>query len=252
MIPARDVQTYVINLPRRTDRRAEISRSLPHDLPVIFTSDWDDRFDGRTLSLDDLTNAGYTLFPWPIESTNRWWNRPLKYGEIGCTLAHLACWQHAATAGTEPYILILEDDAILPPTFLDDLLRVLEYLADHTLFDLLYLGRDPLEPDRHTVAAGIVVPGYSHCSYGYLLTRSGLDVLLGMRLDQAIVPVDEFLPSLYIDHPRHDLRARFPHRLRALACEPSLVHQRPKADAGSDTEDSASVPSRQGRSRPYR
>ncbi|GAA5110473.1 glycosyltransferase family 25 protein [Haloechinothrix salitolerans] len=241
MISTRDVRTYVINLPRRADRRAEITRRLPHALPVVFTSDWGAQFDGRILSLDDLHNAGHKLFPWPIASQNPWWSRPLKYGEIGCTLAHHACWRHAATTGTEPYILILEDDAVLGPTFLDDLLQALERLAETTAFDLLYLGRYPLEPDRGAVAPGLVVPGYSHCSYGYLLTRPALDVLLGMHLEHAIVPVDEFLPSLYIDHPRDDLRARFPSQLTALACEPPLVHQRPKDDAGSDTEDSAFV-----------
>lgn len=66
-------------------------------------------------------------------------------------------------------------------------------------------------------------------------------MILDARLDLAMVPVDEFLPALYHPHPRPDLRRRFPPRLRALAFDPPLVTQRPKAEAGSDTEDSAFV-----------
>ncbi|NKQ55616.1 glycosyltransferase family 25 protein [Amycolatopsis sp. K13G38] len=245
MVTARDIRSYVINLPRRADRRAEIARALPPDLPVTFTSDWNGPFDGRELSRADLERTGHKLFPWPIASDNPWWSRPLKYGEIGCTLAHLACWRHAANTCSEPYILILEDDAVLGPAFLEELIRALERLVRHIRhFDLLYLGRYPLEPDHHASLPGFVVPGYSHCTYGYLLTRPALDVLLDTHLEHAIVPIDEFLPSLYIDHPRPDLRARFPRQLTAFACEPPLVRQRPKEEAGSDTEDSAFVTSR--------
>lgn len=244
MITSRDLRTYVVNLPRRSDRRRAMTRTLPDGLEVIFTSDWGSRFDGRHLSVAELENEGCALFPWRIESDNPWWNRPLKYGEIGCTLAHLACWDHAAANGDEPYVLILEDDAMLPPTSLSELLCALNDLAGRASFDLLYLGRDPLEPDRPAPVPGFVVPGYSHCTFGYLLTRAALRILLDTHLEKAIVPVDEFLPALYIDHPRTDLMARFPRRLNALACEPALVRQRPKDEAGSDTEDSAFVTQR--------
>ncbi|MER6971154.1 glycosyltransferase family 25 protein [Nocardioides sp. NPDC000445] len=241
MTSAADIRTYVINLKRRPDRRAWMTRSLPAELTATFTSDWQGPFDGQELRQADLEEAGYKLFPWQIESDNSWWSRPLKYGEIGCTLSHLACWRHAAQNGNEPYILVLEDDAVLQPTFLEDLLEGLGRLdGHHARFDLLYLGRYLLDPDQEAVP-GFVAPGYSHCTFGYLLTRPALGVLLATQLESAVVPVDEFLPSLYIDHPRADLRARFPRQLTALAFDPPIVHQRPKDDAGSDTEDSAFV-----------
>lgn len=232
-----DIRSYVINLPRRPDRRAGITRSLPPELPVTFTSDWDGPFDGRQLTRHVIEQSGYTLFAWQIDSDNPWWRRPLKLGEVGCTLAHLACWRHAAHAGSEPFVLVLEDDVVLAPTFLDSLLTGLQCLSRASHFDLLYLGRYPLEPDRPALP-GFVRPGYSHCTFGYLLTRHALGRLLAARLEQAIVPVDEFLPALSIDHPRQDLRARFPRQLTALAFDPPLVRQLPKDQAGSDTEDS--------------
>jgi collagen beta-1,O-galactosyltransferase len=231
-----DIRTYVINLRRRTDRRDRMNRILAPELRATFTSDWDGPFDGRTLNRTDLEAAGYRMFPWQIESDNPWWDRPLKVGEIGCTLSHLACWQDAITRH-EPYALVLEDDAVLEDGFTESLVTGLRWTAGSHPFDLLYLGRYPLGPDR-VVAPGLVSPGYSHCTFGYLLTRNALKVLLAQRLHQAVVPVDEFLPSLYIGHPRADLRARFPRRLRALAFGPPLVRQLPKDEAGSDTEDS--------------
>lgn len=234
-----DIRTYVINLKRRPDRRDHMTQVLTPQLEPIFTSDWNGPFDGHDLDLAGLREGGYRLFPWRVDSANPWWSRPLKLGEIGCTLSHLACWCDAATS-SHRYILVLEDDVVLAPQFLDDLLEGLRRLTDRVAFDLLYLGRYPLEPDKPMIP-GFVVPGYSHCTFGYLLTRRAVDVLIGARLDQAIVPIDEFLPACYIDHPRPDLRARFPRQLAALAFQPPLVRQLPKHGAGSDTEDSAFV-----------
>ncbi|WP_322753063.1 glycosyltransferase family 25 protein [Frankia sp. Cas3] len=219
-----------------------MTSTLPPELKVTFTSDWSGPFDGHDLTRNHLDAAGYTLFPWQIESDNLWWARPLKYGEVGCTLAHLACWRDAAQTGDEPFVIVLEDDAVLLAAFLEQLLAGLHRLTRRGPFDLLYLGRFPLEPDHdRPVLEGFVSPAYSHCTFGYLLTRPALDLVLATHLEEAVVPVDEFLPSLYIDHPRPDLRARFPRQLTALAFDPPLVSQRPKGEAGSDTEDSAFV-----------
>jgi collagen beta-1,O-galactosyltransferase len=223
---AADIRTYVVNLPRRADRRDRMRQILPRELNAVYTCEWDGPFEGRDLHHADLERAGYRLFPWQIESDNPWWGRPLKLGEIGCTLSHLACWQDAA-ARAEPYTLILEDDAVLQPGFLNDLLEGLDLLIRRRAFDLLYLGRYPLEPDRPALP-GFVSPGYSHCTYGYLLTRQGARLLLGADLGQAIIPVDEFLPAMYLGHPRADVRACFPRQLRAVAFDPPLVRQLPK------------------------
>lgn len=229
---------YVVNLRRRVDRRQRMEAILPPDLPVVFTSDWETSFDGHELDPERLLRQGFRPFPWRIQSDNPWWSRPLKRGEIGCALAHLACWRHAATDTDASLILLLEDDAVLDDGFLEKLLVGLRRLRHHrALFDLLYLGRHPLGLDRPALD-GFVAPGFSHCTFGYLLTRHGLEIVLAARLDQAIVPVDEFLPALYMDHPRPDVRARYPRGLTALAFSPPLVRQLPKDEAGSDTEDS--------------
>ncbi len=67
-------------------------------------------------------------------------------------------------------------------------------------------------------------------------------LLLAAGLGGALIPVDEFLPAMYIDHPRADVRTRFPPRLCVLSFDPPLVHQLPKLTAESDTEDTEFIP----------
>ncbi|YCK35264.1 glycosyltransferase family 25 protein [Actinomadura sp. ATCC 39365] len=240
MFELSETQTYVVNLRRRPDRRARMEHMLPAEMTAIFTSDWTGPFDGHGLSPDVLERHSVSPFPWQIESTNPWWNRPLKLGEIGCTLSHLACWRHALTTG-KSHALILEDDAVLADGFVDRLTAATAALGSADEIGLVYLGRVPLEQDRPYLP-GMVSPGYSHCTYGYILSRPAIITLLAAKLEKAIIPIDEFLPAMYADHPRTDVRARFPRRISALAFDPPLVEQLDKDEAGSDTEDSAFLP----------
>ncbi|TVZ03864.1 aspartate aminotransferase family protein [Trebonia kvetii] len=91
------------------------------------------------------------------------------------------------------------------------------------------------------VTEGIVRPGFSYCTFGYLLSASGLRKVLSCGFERALIPVDELLPALCMDHPREDIRLLYPKRLSAHALEPALITQLPKREAGSDTESSAFV-----------
>jgi glycosyl transferase family 25 len=208
---------------------------LPSGLAAEFTTLWEGPLDGHSISADSL--KGYGLFPWKIDAENLWWSRELKKGEVGCAISHLTCWERAV-ANNDPWFLFLEDDVVFVEGFtqrLEDGMARLEQFDP--AWDLVYLGRVPLATD-HDVLEGFVRPGYSHCTYGYALSRGGAAKLLSAGLRNALIPVDEFLPAMYIDHPREDLQARYPRRLAAYAFEPSIVLQLPKATAGSDTEDS--------------
>ncbi|HXB47365.1 MAG TPA: glycosyltransferase family 25 protein [Streptosporangiaceae bacterium] len=236
------LKAYVVNLRRRADRRARMERVLPAAWDVQFTSDWDGPMDGQAIDPDDL--PGFGLYPWEIPSDNPWWCRPLKLGEIGCAISHWMCWQKAAKDGADP-ALILEDDAVLADhcaELLQARLARLSIAGPH--WDLLYLGRWALDDEDRPVAEGIVQPGFSYCTFGYLLSASGLAAVLSCGFERALIPVDELLPALYMGHPREDVRSLYPKRLRAYALEPPLVAQLPKDQAGSDTETSAFAPSR--------
>lgn len=66
---------------------------VPVGMPITYTSAWHGPFDGRELTSSAIAEHGYRLFPWRIDSPNPWWSRPLKLGEVGCSLSHLRCWQ---------------------------------------------------------------------------------------------------------------------------------------------------------------
>jgi glycosyl transferase, family 25 len=229
------MKVFVVNLARRPDRRAWMERILPTAWDVEFTTDWPGPLDGADIEPDDL--RGLHLFPWQTESSNEWWNRPLKLGEIGCAVSHWLCWQRAVALHSTR-ALVLEDDVTLVPRIEHVLeARLAELAALDPEWDLVYLGRWALEPRSDVpVAPGIVRPAYSYCTFGYMLSATGLAKVLDVQYERAIIPVDELLPALYMPHPRADVRRRYPPCLNAYAFDPPLVTQLPKEVAGSDTE----------------
>ncbi|MEU0518546.1 glycosyltransferase family 25 protein [Streptosporangium sp. NPDC006007] len=231
------LQTYVVNLKRRQDRRERITRQLPAELTVEFTSDWDGPFDGAALDGEVLRALGVGLFPWRIESNNPWWNRTLKYGEVGCTLSHLACWKRGLETDA-PLFMIVEDDVRLVDGFLPRLLEGIEAVRENGEIGLTYLARCPMEPDQ-LAWPGFVRPGFSYCTWGYLLDRETARQLVDAQVEMAVIPVDEFLPAMYLDHPRPDVRTRFPRRIEALAFAPPLLADPSDELSDSDTETSA-------------
>ncbi|MER5319541.1 glycosyltransferase family 25 protein [Streptosporangium roseum] len=234
-----EIRTYVINLRRRPDRRRHMQRILPNELKASYTSDWDGPFDGTKLDLAELNRHGYGLFPWEVDIDHRWWGRPLRFGEVGCMVSHIHCWRDALTS-TASVFLILEDDVDLVPDFREQLLPGIEAIRGSDGPALIYLGRDPQEPDTEW-RDGIVSPGFSYGTYGYMVNRAGVQAFLATDPHRDIIPADEFLPAMYLDHPRPDVRKRYPKQISALAFVPPLLVQLPKREAGSDTELSAFV-----------
>jgi glycosyl transferase family 25 len=233
-------RTYVVNLRRREDRRRHMEKQLPEGLPAVFTSDLDGPFDGLDLDLEKVQRAGCGLFDWPLpegSTGNPYWERNLTYGEIGCTLSHLACWEHAMTTSASVF-LILEDDVTIPPRFTERLASGLaEITSRHPDTGLVYLLRRPLGTDQE-LFPGVVAPGFSYWTCGYVLIREAAHLILEADVRRSLVPVDEFLPAMYTDHPRKDVRRRFPRRISAAAFEPPLIGKLPKEVVGSDTRDS--------------
>jgi glycosyl transferase, family 25 len=228
------VLVYVINRRARPDRRAAMERQLaswPHS--IWFTSDWEGVFDWESLTPGFLSEL--RPFAWQIDSDNPWWSRPLKLGEIACALAHEACWLSFLRSDAE-HCVILEDDAVLLPDFADEVALVVSELSGSD-WDFCYLGRLPIEADR-AATSRLVRPGYSHCTYAYMLSRVGGNKLVSARLRDRVMPIDEFIPALYTRHPRADVAIEIAPVLVAFAVDPPLVRQRSKDDAGSDTEDS--------------
>jgi len=229
----------IAGLRRRTDRRMAIQSQLANRWPKepLFASDlglvadwseWDqatiNKFSGRT-------------FPWRMTgSSNPWWNRDLKLGEIACTLTHWNIWKYAWDQNF-PQLIVLEDDAELLPGFYECEGVIADLSTADSWWDLLYLGRERLEPDS-SAFRNFRRPGFSYCTFGYVLSRHGIWSLLETRLADCVIPVDEFLPAMYLKHPRNDVNLRFPPQIHAYGLAGDIVSTKNDAAWGSDTEES--------------
>lgn len=230
---------WLISLNRRQDRRCRtlrLLRGMACEVTIV-DSYHGMTTDGQALSRRLLEAQGVSVFPWKIAgSSNAWWARDLKYGEIGCALAHLAAWEQIATCNAPG--LVLEDDVHFTSMFWARLRARIEVLQEFDVTpDLMYLGRDAAgSAPEPVVAPGIVRPAYTYGTYGYMLWPRGARMLSMAGLNTAVVPADEFLSSMHTRHPRPDVAHRFSPQLNAVACAPPLLAQLPRGMVGSDTE----------------
>jgi GR25 family glycosyltransferase involved in LPS biosynthesis len=154
-----------------------------------------DAVDGRSPQV----NFPWELFKgWKMRSDNKYWNREITAGEIGCALSHLSVWKDAFKKGYSKILILEEDFKVLRPWNEEDVITEEEW-------GLFYLGRNRVGEDQEEISATIVRPGYSYCTHAYMLSRMGIQRLLEQNFENTIMPVDEFLPATYIEHPRADL-----------------------------------------------
>lgn len=233
------MKAFVLNLKRRKDRKERVSAQLPGYFETYFTSDWDGPMDGQYLTDEMLREHGFSLFPWELQSENRWWNRPMSKGEIGCAISHWLCWEKASSFN-DPHYVFLEDDVRLGPTFAEDLPGIVTRLSVlDEAWDLLFLGRCPQGAGEERIGE-FVKPGFSYGTHAYMLSRAGVAKLLATGFPGDLIPADELLPAMYGDHPRADVRARYPRCMRAYSVDPLLCSV--DHELGSDIMDSGSMP----------
>ncbi|KAA1242919.1 glycosyltransferase family 25 protein [Aquimarina sp. RZ0] len=234
------IKTYIVNLNRRGDRKKELITKIPRILDYQFISDLGLDCDGNLLTENDFDTIN--CFDWQLhESNNGYYNRPLKLGEVGCSLSHLNTWKEAVKQDV-PYVMVLEDDVIFRDDFSEQINKALKFLqTNYPKWDLLYLGRIPLEKDKKIINEQIVAPGYSYGAYAYIVSKKGIEKLLKSNLESNIIPSDEFLPAMYIDHPREDIQKIFKKSLQAYALHESIVFPGDPNIIGSDTEESSYI-----------
>jgi len=116
--------TYVISLPRATERWSRVASRL--DLAGISYARFD-AVDGR-----DFQRVGT-----PPPDVHRACWQTCTPGALGCALSHIALWKVCAAAGHES-TLIVEDDVVLCDNFKDRLASVLDHAPRD--FDILLLG----------------------------------------------------------------------------------------------------------------
>lgn len=252
----------VISLARRPAKRASMmKRAQEADLKVKVL----EAVDGRDLSSDVLAGRGVCPYAgWRlVSSAQRFFNRELKWGEVGCALSHYSAWEFARQLDRP--VIVLEDDADFAPFFgarVQAALAELRTLANAGAIappDLLYLGRNALHAKREEMVprsgvdhvAGILTPtllrpAFSWKTTAYVLWPSGAAKLLSSGYLERLIPVDDFFGLLYDKHDagpgmaRVDLDELFAHapRLTAYAVRPMLCFERRGL---SDTENTDQI-----------
>jgi GR25 family glycosyltransferase involved in LPS biosynthesis len=219
-------QIYVINL--NTDPNDIINRieqlNLPTNTPYFIM----DAVNGRDpMAIQSFGN--FSTFPWKINSSNKWWNRNLTPGEVGCMLSHVKVWYDAYIKGYET-VLILEEDFVPTISLKDFKLPSFEW-------DILYLGRNKV--DNSVIEEeneGFFIPSYSYNTHAYMLSFSGIKKIVSASPHEGIIPADEFLSAMYCDHPREDVRSRFKATCKALATKEQYIKQIPTSIRPSTIE----------------
>ncbi|BDD04584.1 glycosyltransferase family 25 protein [Aureibacter tunicatorum] len=213
---------YIIALEGEKNKNIDLIKhhlsyfQLDNQVKVIV---WD-AVDGNKISDDDLDLLGVKVYDkWKItESQSKWYNREITAGELGCSLSHWMVWEDAFNKKYSK-VLILEEDFI-PVIDADfSLLNKCDFE-----WDLMYLGRTPKEKDKE-LSNFWVKPGFSYCTHAYILNNTGIEKLLKTRFCEKLIPVDEFLPALYSNHPRNDIRDLFKEEINAIATYKNLVNQ---------------------------
>ncbi|XP_072930727.1 glycosyltransferase 25 family member [Epargyreus clarus] len=228
-------EIFMINLERREMRRNLMAMSfkeLGMDV-TLFTA-----VDGRNISLDKLDKLSITLMP---NYEDPYYKRPMKAGEVGCFLSHYSIWEMIVKK-RYAVTMILEDDVHFVPHFQRRFKQVQEELNSLD-WDFMYMGRKVLQDEEEEyVTEHITKPLYSYWTLGYLITLRGAQKLIASKPLTKMLPVDEYLPIMFNQHPNDTWKSLFPRRnLIAFSAAPLLIN--PTFYTGqegyiSDTEDS--------------
>lgn len=115
------IKTYVINLPKDTDRRMSVAKELSKI--SCLDPDFVDAVDGKELGKEKLGK----LFD--FKKSKNYQSNDLALGEVGCTLSHFECYKRLLASDQE-FALIVEDDiGFKGEESFDDLLnRIAEFV----------------------------------------------------------------------------------------------------------------------------
>lgn len=221
---------FVVSLARRPTR---LKHALGQLQRAGVTATIVDAVDGdAVLYQEDIEIVG--VRPIPGYSGHKNHNILLTTGEVGCFMSHYTIWHHMVERSIES-ALILEDDFDMQENFAD---RLGDYLAEAEGEDwnIMFVGRSPVEGDWRRVSRHIVEPGYTLWTVGYLLRLDGARALLEAGVEKRFAPLDDFFSVLMgrgFDEAYNDQALAWrPHLptttdgkplLRGLAVSPPLV-----------------------------
>ena len=212
---------YVITL-KPGDNQPLYEKCINITLPQSHVYYLKEGFNGLNMSQEELDRFGVKKHPrWKIDNPNRWYNREVTDGEIGCALSHVDVWVDAYCIDREITMILEEDFTEKYTVPWDDVQTLL-----NKGYDLIYLGRNAIIPDCDKPIKGLpnwVEPDYSYNAHAYILSRRGVQILVEEYIDQyknEMFAIDEFLPITYGMTYRQDILAEYKGKTRLKVAAP--------------------------------
>ena len=167
-------KTYIINLERRSDKKAGILKRIKkHNLEL--NSKIYKAIDGNDIDENYLHDNNIKLLDI--------WKEPFKgtimsLGEIGCALSHYFIWKDIVDKSHKG-ALIIEDDA----NFSNNFKTVLKEIILPDNYDILYLGRQVLKKHKSeiNISNHLYKPIFSLWAIGYYITYNCAKKLLNSK-----------------------------------------------------------------------
>lgn len=233
-------EVYMINLLRRPERRAKMDATL-REIGLDYT--YLEAVDGKTLTDEALVQKGITLMP---EYVDPYHKRPMTHGEVGCFLSHYTIWEKMVELNQKE-VLVLEDDIKFEPYFMERAELLMKEARQIGGWDLIYFGRKRLQENEAFVegSESLVKVSYTYWTLGYVISLEGAKKLLATEPLKRLLPVDEYLPIMFNEHPNETWRNVYETRnLIAWSVNPLLlfpIHYTGEDGYISDTEDSKQI-----------
>ena len=220
----RDLCAVVINLDYRPDRLAALQRSRAKNAPWLKLQRLT-AVDGRGTKIPckDVVKTWSTarlaqMFHWYRDKKIQ-----MSPGERGCCASHLKAWRQCAKSGKP--LLVLEDDAVILPTFTSTLTQALKELPKD-VGTLWLTSKD--RGTRKRVGKVLMQPHYLWTTVGYIIWPAAAKALISLLpMD---MPVDNFMAW----HVKE-------HMVKALSVSPAVVRQAQTWNVGSDVPHSDDV-----------
>ncbi len=169
-----ELPAVCITLARRPDRweRFRGQPELEH-LPKL------ERFnavDGKTIDLtNDFRINTFTKKNILEKKRRSHWELD-SIGGVGCALSHIACWKKAIDSNA-PYYLIMEDDAVVPESFVQIMNSMFASNPDYNNFDIMVLTK-AFRPKTLEIPAPLFQEAdafvLGHC---YILSKRAAEIL---------------------------------------------------------------------------
>ena len=179
------MRTFVISLPRCTDRRNRIEKCFKK---AKLDFEWWDGFDGAVEPHSEFKK--YVDF----ETAKKTW-KGFRYGGVGCDISHVKLLQKIVDEKI-PQAIIFEDDAIFEPDLFDVIKKSDNFLPPDWGVCLLGYGNHPHK--LFQITKPIDGTNYSYGkmykmvsgTYGYMVTLKGAKKLL-KKLNPLVRDIDD-------------------------------------------------------------